>query len=231
LVKVGPKRVNAVSAARAVKEEIDFDSSIQDAMARDYANLSALARVLKPRVEARTGKKVAADGIVSALKRLKEEAAPPSRQFSKVIAKSIVNVRTHVSKVSVEKTKRTLRIVGAMLSSHQEEFIQVSESISAITLIFDQRLHGSIKKEFSGAEMLEEGDDCAAIIVQSPSEIMSTPGCVMALYNQLSRRRINIEDTVSCHTDTIIVVKMKEAGRAFEALTELINDEKQRAGG
>ena len=142
----------------------------------------------------------------------------------------MVNVRTHVSKISVEKTRRTLRIVGTMLSNHQEEFIQVSESLSAITLIFDQRLHKSVRKEFSGEEILEEGDDCAAIIVQSPDEIVSTPGCVIAFYNQLSRRHINIEDTVSCHTDTIIVVKMREVGRAFEALTELINDERRRVG-
>jgi hypothetical protein len=37
-----------------------------------------------------------------------------------------------------------------------------------------------------------------------------------------------MEDTVSCHTDTIMVVKVKDAGRAFVALTELIDEERKR---
>jgi hypothetical protein len=39
---------------------------------------------------------------------------------------------------------------------------------------------------------------------------------------------VNIEDTVSCHTDTIIVVKMREVGKAFTALTDLITEERKR---
>ena len=41
---------------------------------------------------------------------------------------------------------------------------------------------------------------------------------------------MNIEDTVSCHTDTIIVVKMKEVGKAFTALTDLITEERKTDG-
>ena len=223
--------VKTASVSSAVREEVDLDLSVQDALARNYVNLSGLSRMLVPKVAARLGGRVKNESVITALKRLRGSYLPPTPEVGRVIAGSVVNVRTHVSKISVEKTKKTLRIVSAMLSTHQEDFIQVSESLSAITLIFDQRLHKSVRRELAGAEVLEEGDDCAAITVQSPDEIITTPGCLIALYNQLSRRHINVEDTVSCHTDTIIVVKMREVGRAFEALTELINDAKRRTGG
>ncbi|MDA4120728.1 MAG: hypothetical protein OK413_01290, partial [Thaumarchaeota archaeon] len=61
-----------------------------------------------------------------------------------------------------------------------------------------------------------------------PREIITTPGCISSFYNQLSRRRVNVEDTVSCYTDTIMVVDMKDASRAFEAMTELISDEQRK---
>jgi len=220
--------VKAQSVIGAVREEVDTDLSVQDALARDYVNLSALARMLVPKVARRTGTKAKEEGVITALKRLRSSYAPASHEIASVIAGSVVNVRTHVSKVSVEKNRRTLQAVASMLSSHQEDFIQVSESLSAITLIFDQRLHKRVKKELGGGEILEEGDDLAALIVQSPEEIISTPGCVISFYNQLSRRHINMEDTVSCHTDTIMVVRMKDAGKAFEALTELIDEERKK---
>ncbi|PSN93878.1 hypothetical protein B9Q09_05085, partial [Candidatus Marsarchaeota G2 archaeon ECH_B_SAG-C16] len=53
-------------------------------------------------------------------------------------------------------------------------------------------------------------------------------GALLPFYSQLSRRGINIDNTVSCYTDTVIVVKMQDAGRAFEALNELITHEKSK---
>jgi aspartokinase len=222
------KLATVVSISSAVRDEINFDLSIQDALARDYVNISALARMLLPRIEERAGRKVNKESVVTSLKRLRGVYYPASQEIRQVIAESVVNVRTHVSKMSVEKTKKVLQTVSEMLSSHQENFLQVSESLSAITLIFDQRLHRKVKEELKHADFLEEGDDYAAIIVQSPPAIIATPGCIISFYNQLARRHVNIEDTVSCHTDTIIVVRMKDVGRAFDALTDLITEERKR---
>ena len=225
------KLATAVSISSAVRDELSFDLSIQDALARDYVNISALARMLLPRIEERVGRRVNRESVVTSLKRLRGVYSPASQQIREVIADSVVNVRTHVSKMSVEKTKKVLQIVSEMLSSYQENFIQVSESLSAVTLIFDQRLHKKVKEELSRADILEEGDDYAAIIVQSPPAIITTPGCVVSFYNQLARRHVNIEDTVSCHTDTIVVVRMKDVGRAFDALMDLITEERKRREG
>jgi hypothetical protein len=223
-----PVQVKQNSIISAVRAEVERDFSAQDALARGYANINALARVLAPRVRRKMGRKVNVVSVVTSLKRIRGSYSESTQGMHRIIAGSVVNVRTNVSKLSVEKTRKTLRVVGTMLSNHQEDFIQVSESLSSITLIFDQKLHSKIGGEFYGAEVLEEGDEYAAITVQSPEEIISTPGCVISFYNQLLRRKVNIEDTVSCYTDTIIVVKMSDAGRAFDALSEMISEERRR---
>jgi aspartokinase len=231
LVKRRPESAKAVSVNRAVKEEVDSDFAVQDAISRDYANLSALSRLIAPKIARRMKlrpKDVPVVGVTSALKRLRDRYSVESPSVAKVISGSIVNVRTHVSRLSVEKTKRTLQTVSVLLGAHHEDFIQVSESLSSITLIFDQRLHRMVKRTLGSAEVLEEGEECAAITVQSPQEIIKTPGCVSSFYDQLSRKNVNVEDTVSCFTDTIMVVSMKDASRAFEALTELIAEEQRK---
>jgi aspartokinase len=184
--------------------------------------------MMQPRISERLGKEVNLESIITSLKRLRGVYTAASGEIRAVIAESVVNVRTHVSKISVEKTRKTLEAVSAMLASHQHDFLHVSESISSITLIFDQKLHKRIRDKLPDSVILEEGDDYAAIIVQSPIKIRTTPGCIINFYNQIARRHVNIEDTVSCHTDTIIVVKMKEVGKAFTALTDLITEERKR---
>lgn len=233
MVRDDPKLVKEVSVTKAVKDEVSFDFSVQDAIARDYVNLSALARLLIPKVAARTGmkvKEVNEQSVVTSLKRLRGSYIPGSSKVGRVIAGSMVSVRTHVSRLSVERTRRAMQTASMLLSSYQEDFIQVSESMSSITLIFDQRLRVRVRKALSGAEVLDEGEECAAITVHSPDQIISTPGCVSAFYDQLSRRHVNVEDTVSCYTDSILVVAMKDASRAFEALTELIEEEQRKLG-
>ena len=184
--------------------------------------------MLKPRLEEKLGRRVGIEGVITALKRLRGNYTATSNEIRSVIAESVVNVRTHVSKVSVEKTRKTLEVVSVLLATYQQDFIQVSESISSITLIFDQKLHKKVRAKLADDVVLEEGDEYAAIIVQSPPEIITTPGCVINFYNQIARRHVNIEDTVSCHTDTILVVKMSEVGRAFTALTDLVTEERKR---
>jgi aspartokinase len=221
------KSVTPGAIIAAVRDEIDYDLSLQDALARDYANMSAVSRMIQPRIEERLGTDVNIESVTTSLKRLRGAYTAASTEIRMVIAESVVNVRTHVSKISVEKTRRTLEVVSAMLATHQHDFLHVSESISSITLIFDQKLHRRIRDKLPDSVILEEGDDYAAIIVQSPIKIRTTPGCLINFYNQIARRHVNIEDTVSCHTDTIIVVKMKEVGKAFTALTDLISEERK----
>ena len=83
------------------------------------------------------------------------------------------------------------------------------------------------KQSFLNYEILEIEEDLAAIMIHSPEEIIKTPGCAIAFYNQLAHRHINIEDTVSCYTDTIVLVKMSDVGKAFHALTDLISNSRK----
>jgi aspartokinase len=97
----------------------------------------------------------------------------------------------------------------------------------SITLVFDDVLLQDVKAMFAYDDILEVENGLAAIIVHSPEDIIKTPGCAIAFYNQLARRHINVEDTVSCYTDTIVLVKMEQVGKAFNALTDLISNSRK----
>lgn len=214
--------------SRAVKEIVDGDISIQDSLQYRYGNISGIARLIAPKVETSVNHKVNMETLITSIKRIRDDYKAPPTEISQIIAGSVVNVRTDIAKISVEKTKQSLEKVRRLLSTYQEEFLQIAESLSAITLIIDQKLIENISAPFKGDTILEKEINLAAIIIHSPDAIIKTPGSLTAFYNQVSRRHVNIEDTVSCFTDTIIVVKMKDVGQSFTALTELISEERKR---
>ena len=216
--------VNDKSINGTVKDIISKDISFQDSLHRGYCNISALARILKPQVDKILNKKVNIESIITALKRSRKiYKIHERRRISLILAGSVISVKTDVAKLSTSKSKNTIEIIAKALRRNADNFISISESILSITLVFDNALLDRVKAMFTYQDILEVESDLAAIIVHSPEGIIKTPGCAIAFYNQLAARHINIEDTVSCYTDTIVLVKMIDVGKAFNALTDLIS--------
>jgi hypothetical protein len=214
-----------ISISKTVKQVIDNDLSLQDALTRRYANYTAIARIIKPKVERDLGRKVNFESLVTSVKRVKPRfELAQARGIENVLAQSVVNVRTDVAKLSVEKTNRSLDAARNLMASYQEEFLQISESNAAITMVFDQKLLPRIHKHFNDEDILDEQSDLAAVIIHSPVEIVRTAGVVLTIYARIAENHVNIEDTVSCFTDTIIVIRMAEVTRTFSTLTDLISE-------
>ena len=180
-----------------MKGVIENDLSLQDALSRKYGNYTAIARLIKPKVEKDLGHKVNFDSLITSVKRIKPRFQLSEGGIESVLARSVVNVRTDVAKLNLDKSKRALESARNVMASYQEEFLQVSESNSAITMIFDQKLLEEIHKKFNDDDVLDEQSDLAAIIVHSPTEIVRTPGVVLSIYTKIAENHVNIEDTVS----------------------------------
>ncbi|NIM44463.1 MAG: hypothetical protein GTN80_01815 [Nitrososphaeria archaeon] len=218
------------TVAEAVARLVEGDLSLQDALQRGYANYSAVARMVKGKVEETLKTEVNLEAIVSSVKRTRMNYKEPWRDVAYVVAGSFITLRTDVAKITVEKTKRNLEAIRTMLIRFVGDFFQILEGISAITLVFDRKISDEVVSMFRRVNILDERRDLAAVILHSKIEIIDAPGCVAAFYNSLSRRHINIEETMSCFTDTIIVVHMKDVGEAFTALSELISTAREISG-
>jgi len=212
-----------MSLSKIVQFLVENDPPIQDALERGYGNFSAVARLLKPRVEEILGKDVTLEGLITAVKRTSTLYVPKSEN-QPIIAESVINLRTDVAKISLEKTRRNLEKARLISADFPEAFFQVLEGASTLTLVTDQRVFDQVCSVFKEEDTLQEKQNLAAVIVQSPRGIVDTPGCIAAFYNPLSRGQINIEETVSCFTETVIVLRMEDAARAFSLLSELITN-------
>jgi aspartokinase len=220
---------NQKSITEAVREMVGGDLSFQDSLQRDYCNISALSRIIKPQIDHMLGKDTSIESIITALKRSKYEYNVQEKPIASILAASTITVNTDVAKISAKKSKKTIEKVAKAMIQGAGNFISMSESIMSITLVFDDLLLQDVKVMFAYDDILEMENGLAAIIVHSPEDIIKTPGCAIAFYNQLARRHINIEDTVSCYTDTIVLVKMEQVGKAFNALTDLISNSRKMA--
>ncbi len=218
-----------LSLAKTVQYLIENDPPVQDAIERGYANFSAVARLLKPKAEELLGRKVTLEGMITSVKRSRTRYKPSKEQL-RIVAESVITIRTNLAKISLEKTRRNLERARLISAEYPEAFFQVLEGATTLTLITDQRIFSQVQTKFEDTEILDEKHNLAAVIVQSPREIVDTPGCIITFYNAISRRQINIEETISCYTETIIVLKMEDSVKVYSILTDLISDARRKLG-
>jgi len=218
--------VNSIS--KTVQNLIDEDLSLQDALQRGYGNYSAIARMLMPKVKEAVNSDVNLESVITSVKRAKANYTILQGKITQVVADSVLNIRTDMAKISVDKTKQSLENIRRTLATFSGDFLQVIEGNSVVTLISDLNSFHTISSIFTKDEVIDQKQNLATVIIRSPDEITSTPGCVQAFYNSLSRRHINIEETMSCYTETIIVLAMVDVSKAFATLTELITEARRK---
>ncbi len=218
--------VNSIS--KTVQTLIDEDLSLQDALQRDYGNYSAIARMLMPKVKEAVNHDVNLESVITAVKRAKANYTILQGKITRVVAGSVLNIRTDMAKVSVDKTKKNLEKIRKSLATFSGEFLQIIEGNSVVTLISDLNAFNKISSIFTKKDVIDQKQNLATVIIRSPDEITFTPGCVQAFYNAVSRRHINIEETMSCYTETIIVLAMEDVSKAFAALTDLITQARKK---
>ena len=158
------------------------------------------------------------------MKRIKGAYKRGTLGYLKVLAKSSVEVRTDLAMVSVRVDSEATARIKDIAFRNYDAFLQISSSPTAYSLVFEKGLFGYLRSQFKDEEMMEARTGLAALIIHSPEEIVETPGCVAAIYTKVGRGGINVVDTVSNYTDTIIVVRMEDVVRAFTAVTDLISE-------
>ncbi|MGC8555515.1 MAG: ACT domain-containing protein [Conexivisphaera sp.] len=214
------------TVASYARKLLQMDPCLERSVREGIANVSAVARALRPRIESLLGAHVSEDSVLAALKRTKRSLTHPGMgdPVARVLAASRLDLKTGLEKIVVRRSPQAADAVSELASRHRRLFLQVLQGISSYTVVYESRLRDEILSAVPHGSLLAESSGLAALTVVSPPEISGTPGVVSALLQRLASREVNVEEVVSCHTDTIVIVRVEEGGRAFDALQELISE-------
>ncbi|MCX8196865.1 MAG: ACT domain-containing protein [Candidatus Micrarchaeota archaeon] len=169
-------------------------------------NYSALARRLQK--ELYPQKKDSFFAIKAALLRLAQEKEAGlqkewGKEVEKILKASSVEIRTNIAVVSSRGS------IGVPV-------IATASSKSGVMSVVDSAYVPQLKKK--GLKVM---DDLTLVVICSPPQLQDTPGCVAAILDAIAAEGINVLQFISCHTDTLMVMRNNDALRAYEILMDL----------
>ncbi|KSW11608.1 hypothetical protein CF15_01910 [Pyrodictium occultum] len=229
----------APSFSEIVRRLVDADPCIQECLARGIANYSELARRIKPVAEREVGRSASLEAIKAALvryaSRLRGQGTrTPQRKLLEILARSALELRTGVT-VATAKIHALPRLAEAVAElAGRSRLLFLMQSLSSVTVTVSSEYFGRIEEKVGRENFIEVYPDQAVLVIVSPQEVVETPGFVAHITNILARNGINIYQVESVYTDTILVLGLDDALKAFQLLREAIEVAKrslEEAGG
>jgi hypothetical protein len=194
------------SVAKLVFRWIDERPYIKFCVAKGLINYSSLARVLQRELKLNKF-----DAILVAIRRYKEglrHVAEPSPEIRAIIKRSSLEVKTGINVYMLKNPS----LMAKMLDSFEGTYLHLIKGYDYYLIITDMAL----PKPF-----IKKHDCLVELRIKSPKQIEHTQGVIFYLYQCLFERNINILETYSCWTDTLILIEKSDLLSALKALEEL----------
>lgn len=201
-----------------VRKRLSVKPGIREYLRQDIVNVTALARNLSKEMGIEN-----IQAVISAIKRFKNDVEREEEEYEKTMRRlmgdctvsmaSDVAVVTLPHPVDWHTLEKHLHIKHAI------------EGVSATNIVVDEKSLAFFKK--LGLTPIAVRSGLAAITMQSNTDFQSTPGAMIHLLSPISYSGINIEETLTCYNEKIIILKMADAQKAFNLLARKIEEARQ----
>jgi len=214
--------VSKESLAERTRAYIDAHPSVKDCVAKGLINYSSLARMIMKDLDVDNE-----EAVMIACRRYAGRLNTTSDHelsILKILKDSRLEMRTKTCIVTAKNDWTVLHKMDNLFKDlwNENSIMQCVQSASAVTIIADSMLRERIVDTVGRFNIIKIRENLVEIAVKSPEKIVDTSGVIAYLITNLSDAGINIEETVSCHTDTIFIVGEKDMINAYSVLTKCI---------
>lgn len=225
------KNVSKESLAERTRIYIDAHPSVKDCVAKGLINYSSLARMIMKDLDVDNE-----EAVMIACRRYAGKLNTTSEHelsILNILKDSRLEMRTKTCIITAKNDWTVLHKMDNLFKDlwNENSIMQCVQSASAVTIIADRMLKDRIMDTVGRFNIIKVRENLVEIAVKSPEKIVDTSGVIAFLITNLSDAGINIEETVSCHTDTIFIVGESDMIDAYSVLTKCIQSAEKTLGG
>ena len=207
-----------VNITKLTESYIDSHPSIKDCLKKRLLNYSQLSRQVigQNNLKARDF-----DAVLIAARRYLRKLSrftPVEDKIIGLLASSRIEIKNKIVVAVIEKHIYTndLLDLEKKIKKARNVFYAI-EGTDAITLITAANFLPEIRSRFKSA-VVRAWSELALVAISSPEEIEEIPGVFSYVCSLLSDRGINVLETMSCWSETLLVIAEADISRVMEAL-------------
>ena len=211
-------KTQKTNISKLVAEYIQENPNIQDCLAKDLINYSALARVVTNKYHLDKSNDAA---VQMACRRAKLKLKAKTKQeelIKRLLRNAKLNTRSPILVATLKKSidfKKVVSLRELIKKSRGE--MNIIEGEDVFTLVTNEQFKSQIKITF-GQSVIEIKDSLVQLTLLFGEEIKTTSGVVSYVYGLLKNNNINILEEMSCWTDLMMVIREADLEKAIGVL-------------
>ncbi len=211
-----------------VEQYIKSKPFLLSSLSQGIINLTSLARIMMPELEAHLGKDVKQGAVVMSLKRLSEELDfKINYKISKVL-KNIgeITVRSSLTDFTYIISDTLLDNQAKLISEinkNQDIFYTSSRGVNETNIVISASVEHLIETIFKNEKLTHKIENLSSITVKLPQENISTPGVYYYIFQRLAWEGIIIHEVISTTNEFTIIVSDDQIDVAFKVIKDLKN--------
>lgn len=215
--------------AAVVEHYIKSKPFLLSALSQDIINLTSLARLMTPDIEAELGKGVKQGAIVMALKRLSEDLDFRVHHRILKVMKNIgeITVRSSLVDYTFALSESILDVQAKLIGALKNEidvFYTSSRGVNETNIVVSESVAPIVESLFRREKLLQKTGDMASITVKLPQENISVPGVYYYIFQRLAWEGVVINEVISTTNEFTIIVDETQVNEAFKVIKDLKSD-------
>ena len=215
------------SVSSIVESLIKEKPYLEEALSQDLINISSLARIMQPEIEAITKKEVREGAIIMAIKRihpvLQFELENRIRQTIRALGD--ITVRSNLVKYTFKNSptliSRQSQLLDHIGNEGNEIFYTYSQGVYETTIILSNTVEEKTDDYFNSETLISKAPNLASITVKLPAENANCSGLYYYIFKKVAWEGINLLEVVSTTNEFTLIVSQEDVDKAFSVVKRL----------
>ncbi len=209
-----------ITISQAVREVIEKSPFLLEVLGEGVANITEIARKIRPDVEKRLYEKVGEASIAMALRRLVKPLKRPKYGTRFLKQLSDITVRSKITEFVFSNTEHLPKMLEALLRTvkgRKDVFLNFSQGLHESVVVINQEFEKDFLKLFK-KDKPKKMTDLSVITLRLPEASLAIPGVYYPILKALASEGISFVEIMSVNTEMSIVFHEADVDRAFGVL-------------
>lgn len=211
-----------ITVASAVEKIITASPLLEEGLARNLFNVSALARDMLPEVEAFTKKQVTEGSLVMALNRLQGNL-PDYLQKSPIVVKTPdLIIRSNLVELNYTNSDslnhHQQKLLALTARYREQHFLTITTGVFETTIICSASLHKAIEKILEHEQLISKVEHLSSVTVRLTQDQIDQTGSYANILRKFAWNNVNVVEIVSTYQELTIIVEESATDKAVQTL-------------
>ncbi len=214
-----------ITISQITEEIISRSPFLSEVLYEDVANISGIARQIRPQIEKKLLEKVSIEAVAMALRRIKRKIKPPISDEEILKDTKNISVRSNLIEFVFPNSPDIIRIHQEILKiteKKKDSFFNISTGYLESIIVMSSELEKDVDKILKNQKSVMKIKDLSSITMKFSDKLtLATPGVYYVVLKALAWNGISAIEVASIGWELNMLFKNDTVDRAFSVIKSL----------